>query len=1247
MKIHYTDRLCGIPRTVRFLFLYCMALLLGLPPVKAQLSRLHADGQRIVNAQGQEIILKGVGLGGWWLQEGYMIKPSFSGGGTQWSIKQRLYNQGQSDAQVEAFYQSWRDNFITRADIDYIASLGFNCVRLPMHYELFLNASQRAVRANVARSGNNSTTYNNYVSSLTSWYNSNQLFVDNNLEGFRLIDSLLKWTAANNMYVILDLHAAPGDQGTDTNIADGYVGNDFWNKTIYRDMTVRLWQKLSTRYAGNNGVAMYDLINEPNNVPGGNPPIHDIFERLINAVRAQGDDHLLMVEGNGWGNNYNYMEPFTFSNRTNLVYNAHRYGNSTSTTATSGDVNQISELGNIVNFRNTNNVPVWVGETGENNTDWMSANIAAMNSIGVGWSHWTYKRTADYELPSILRINPPYLMDGAGNMSAVLNNIKFSNNIRNNSTIAAVAPGISKPQAILGKTIWLKGFNGKYVTNGGTTTPLWCNGDAVGAAQQFDVIDMGYNRIALRNNGLYVSSENGTKAMTCSRTAPQNWESFEVFTNADGSIFLRGSNGQYVSSENGTKAMNCNRPTGSGWEAFTYGIVGGGGTTPPPPGNGVPVGKTIWLQGNTGQYVSSKGGTTPMFCNATAVQGWNQFLVVDAGNGKIALQNTGMYVSSENGEQPMNCNRPAFQDWETFTWVARPNGKISLLGNNGKYVSSENSTQAMNCNRDTIGAWEEFGWGEVNAAAQSAAVFAAALPNNFKIVGYMPSWSGDVNKVQYSKLTHINYAFVLPNTNGTLQGLDNPGKLQSLVSKAHANGVKVSISIGGWNDGNDNGFEQLAKNAGTRTTFVNAVMSLVNQYGLDGADIDWEYPDDGASANNYLTLMTQLSSTLHAQGKLLTAAVVSYGGSSILNGVFSQVDFLNIMAYDENNFQHSTYDLAVKSLNYWVGRGLAKAKAVLGVPFYGRPTFDNYNVLLSQGANPNADVFNNIGYNGIPTIKNKTTLSMNTGGGIMIWELSGDENTGNNSLLSAIYSTANSGGGTTPPPASGAPVGKTIWLQGNNGQYVSSKGGVNPMFCNATIVQGWNQFLVSDAGNGKVTLQNQGLFVSSENGEQAMNCNRPAAQEWEQFDWINNADGTVSLRGNSGFVSSENGAQAMTCNRATAQGWEEFNWGVVSGSAAIAAAKVPEEAMTVDVNGALLVYPNPVTPGSTLNVNVKKYDATAPVQASLIDVNQKVISYRKVNAASFNLPTGNAASGFYILVIKNGTNSYTKKVLIQ
>jgi beta-glucanase (GH16 family) len=121
-----------------------------------------------------------------------------------------------------------------------------------------------------------------------------------------------------------------------------------------------------------------------------------------------------------------------------------------------------------------------------------------------------------------------------------------------------------------------------------------------------------------------------------------------------------------------------------------------------------PVGQTITLKGNNGVYVSGENGVQAMNCNRTTAQAWEQFLVVDAGNGKVALQSMSKYVSSENGLNPITCNRTSFSDWEEFKWIANPDGTISLQGNNGDFVSSENGAQAMTCNRTFAQGWEEF-----------------------------------------------------------------------------------------------------------------------------------------------------------------------------------------------------------------------------------------------------------------------------------------------------------------------------------------------------------------------------------------------------------------------------------------------------------------------------------------------------------------------------------------------------------
>jgi len=127
------------------------------------------------------------------------------------------------------------------------------------------------------------------------------------------------------------------------------------------------------------------------------------------------------------------------------------------------------------------------------------------------------------------------------------------------------------------------------------------------------------------------------------------------------------------------------------------------------PNPGPPIGQTISIMGNNNDFVSSNNGASAITCDRTVAQGWEQWTVVDAGNGKIALRgNNGDYMSSENGTQAMTCNRTTFQAWETITWIDNADGSFSLKGSNGDFVSSENGTQGMTCNRTTASLWEDF-----------------------------------------------------------------------------------------------------------------------------------------------------------------------------------------------------------------------------------------------------------------------------------------------------------------------------------------------------------------------------------------------------------------------------------------------------------------------------------------------------------------------------------------------------------
>jgi len=128
----------------------------------------------------------------------------------------------------------------------------------------------------------------------------------------------------------------------------------------------------------------------------------------------------------------------------------------------------------------------------------------------------------------------------------------------------------------------------------------------------------------------------------------------------------------------------------------------------------------ITLRGNNNMYVSGENGTGPMNCNRATAGTWEQFAVIDAGNGKIGLRSMGKFVSSENGAASgITCNRTTIGgtgSWEQFDWITNADGTVSFRGNNGLYISSNNGTSAMTCDRTTIQGWEAFVYTIVGSA---------------------------------------------------------------------------------------------------------------------------------------------------------------------------------------------------------------------------------------------------------------------------------------------------------------------------------------------------------------------------------------------------------------------------------------------------------------------------------------------------------------------------------------------------
>jgi hypothetical protein len=332
---------------------------------------LDVRGIEIVDGAGKPVILRGMGLGGWMLQEGYMLKLGELG---QQHVIHRRLAELVGDKSVANFQRAWLDNHMTRADVDALGRWGFNSIRLPMHHALFLDPD--------APPG-----------------------VDRFREdGFRRVDALLQWAAANRIWVILDLHAAAGGQGTDLAISDRDASKpSLWDSAENQRRTVALWAEFARRYKDNPWVGGYDILNEPNwdfDGPGGghgcndkrNAPIAALYKRITTAIRQHDRRHLIVIEGNCWGNNYAGIVPDW---DPKLVLSFHKYWNR----------NDEESLAGILALRKQYGRPIWLGESGENSNGWYRDSIKLVEGHGIGWAWWPLKKLG-FNQPLEVAANP-------------------------------------------------------------------------------------------------------------------------------------------------------------------------------------------------------------------------------------------------------------------------------------------------------------------------------------------------------------------------------------------------------------------------------------------------------------------------------------------------------------------------------------------------------------------------------------------------------------------------------------------------------------------------------------------------------------------------------------------------------------------------------------------------------------------------------------------------------------------------
>ena len=310
---------------------------------------VRIEGCDLIRPDGRKLFIRGTNLGNWLNPEGYMF-----GFGRTNSARHidEMFRQIAGPDFADAFWQQFKDNYITRADIEFIASTGANTVRLPFHYKLF--------------------TDEDYMG-LTSAQ-----------DGFARIDSAVRWCRDCGLYLILDMHDVPGGQ-TGDNIDDSYGYPWVFESGPSRRLFCDIWRKIAAYYRDEPVILGYELMNEPiapyfENMARLNAALEPLYKEAVAAIREVDPNHLVLLGGAQWNGNFEPFADWTFDDK--IFYTCHRYGGEPTPEA----------IASIIAFRDRTGLPMYMGEIGHNTDEWQAAFCRTLVENNIGYTFWPYKK---------------------------------------------------------------------------------------------------------------------------------------------------------------------------------------------------------------------------------------------------------------------------------------------------------------------------------------------------------------------------------------------------------------------------------------------------------------------------------------------------------------------------------------------------------------------------------------------------------------------------------------------------------------------------------------------------------------------------------------------------------------------------------------------------------------------------------------------------------------------------------------
>ncbi|MBO7069019.1 MAG: cellulase family glycosylhydrolase [Bacteroidaceae bacterium] len=328
---------------------------------------VRVSGTKLIARDGQKLVMRGTNCGNWMVREPYMMNTS-GNLDRQFKFDSMIADVCGED-KVEEFDRLWMDNNFCEDDMKFLAEQGFNTLRVPMHYKYFTLPIEKEP-----------------VAGEQTWLQ----------EGFDRIDSMCVWAERYKILLILDMHACPGGQSSGDICDYDSSKPSLWESEANRTKLTALWRKIAEYYKDWKCVAAYDLINETNwTLANSNKLLWDTFKAIIKAIREVDTNHIVILEGNSYSNDYTGF-PSTKMD-TKMVLQFHRYG----------VYNTKEQVQYMADLANKYSCPVYIGEFGENSNSWTAGcvNLYEEGMQFAGWTCWPMKKSNINTILQVKRVS--------------------------------------------------------------------------------------------------------------------------------------------------------------------------------------------------------------------------------------------------------------------------------------------------------------------------------------------------------------------------------------------------------------------------------------------------------------------------------------------------------------------------------------------------------------------------------------------------------------------------------------------------------------------------------------------------------------------------------------------------------------------------------------------------------------------------------------------------------------------------